>query len=111
MKDISVLIRAITIKFYTPSSNPEEKAKKEVFNLYTWFFFESSLVYVSDCDPIKPCLYKVKVKGILMFSQDSCIFRKVYLNTMQKNMPVQELCLRTLEISGVQKTGKQLNIL
>ena len=60
MKEIDVLIRAISVKFYTPSSNPEEKAKKEEFNISKWFFFDSSLVYVSDCDPIKPRLYKVK---------------------------------------------------
>ena len=60
MKEIDVLIRAISVKFYTPSSNPEEKAKKEEFNISKWFFFNSSLVYVSDCDPIKLRLYKVK---------------------------------------------------
>ena len=37
MKEIDVLIRAISVKFYTPSSNPEEKAKKEEFNISKWF--------------------------------------------------------------------------
>jgi hypothetical protein len=60
MKDISLLIRAITIKFYIPSNNPDEKPIKEEFNLSRWFFFDCILVYVADCDPAKPRLYKIK---------------------------------------------------
>ena len=33
IKEIDVLIRTISVKFYTPSSNPKEKAKKEEFNI------------------------------------------------------------------------------
>ena len=60
MKDIGVLIRAITVKFYISSSNPDEKPIKEEFNLSKWFFFDSNLIYISDCDSIKSCLYKIK---------------------------------------------------
>ena len=98
MEEIDILIRAISVKFYTPSSNPKEKAKKEEFNISKWFFFDSSLDYVSDYDPIKP-------KDILIFSQDSCIFHKVYLSIVQKNMLEQDLCLNMLEIFGVLKIG------
>ena len=43
-----------------PSTNPDEKLIKEEFNLSKWFFFDSNLVYISDCDPAKPRLYKIK---------------------------------------------------
>ena len=86
IKEIDVLIHTISVKFYTPSSNPEEKAKKEEFNISKWFFFDSSLVYVSDCDPIKPRLYKVKGQRYINIFPGFLHIHKIYPSIVQKNM-------------------------
>jgi hypothetical protein len=58
-KNITKLIRPISKKFYIQTSQDAPVEKKE-FNIYGWFMSNYNSVCMATCDPIKPCLFKVK---------------------------------------------------
>src|SRR5271156_990605 len=60
IKEISMLIQPVKRIFYTQSTNPEEHPERTEFDIARWFLKVNDLVTVSDCDPTKARLYKVK---------------------------------------------------
>jgi hypothetical protein len=83
VKEINMLIRPIKRVFYKPTTNPEERPEKTEFDISRWFLRENNVVCVSDCNPSKARLYRVKRQlylnifpGFLHISQELSEFSK-----------------------------------